>query len=263
SPRGRAFPHPHSKFRPNTPRGGLTMTLESEVLFIDLAVSDVRTILAELRPGVEPVLLDAARPAAAQMAAALADRRDLAAVHIIAHGAPGRVGFAAGEWSLETLERDAGDLAAIGRALAEDGDLRLWSCDTARGAAGEAFVEALSEAAGADVSAAMALVGATALGGRWDLAVSAGAPVAPPLTQTGTASYAGVLSVEVTLTGSLDAPGIMDVANTYAVQYYVTNSSNVIVGSFSLPSRSASQFASVQMIVDVPLAGTYTLTAIR
>src|SRR5439155_2185466 len=124
---------------------------------------------------------DAARPAAQQMAEALAGRRDLAAVHIIAHGAPGRVGFAAGEWSLETLARDAGDLAAIGRALAEDGDLRLWSCETGRGAAGEGFVEALSEAAGADVSAATALVGAAALGGRWDLDVSGGARRAPPL----------------------------------------------------------------------------------
>ena len=101
------------------------MKLElSEVLFIDPAVSDVQTFLAELRPGVEAVLLDAARPAAQQMAEALVGRRDLAAVHIIAHGAPGRVGFAAGEWSLETLARDAGDLAAIGRVLAEDGDLR-------------------------------------------------------------------------------------------------------------------------------------------
>ena len=101
------------------------MKLESsEVLFIDPAVSDVQTLLAELRPGVEAVLLDAARPAAQQMAEALVGRRDLAAVHIIAHGAPGRVGFAAGEWSLETLARDAGDLAAIGRVLAEDGDLR-------------------------------------------------------------------------------------------------------------------------------------------
>src|SRR5205823_1093649 len=132
-------------------QGTPTMTLRSEVLFIDPAVSDVRTILAELRPGVKPVLLDAARPAAAQMAAALADRRDLAAVHIIAHGAPGRVGFAAGDWSLETLARDAGDLAAIGRALAEDGDLRLWSCETGRGDVGAALVEALEAAMGAYV----------------------------------------------------------------------------------------------------------------
>src|SRR5437016_14022088 len=164
----------------------LTMTLKSEVLFIDPAVSDVRTILAELRPGVEPVLLDAARPAAAQMAAALADWRDLAAVHIIAHGAPGRVGFAAGDWSLETLARDAGDLAAMGRALAEDGDLRLWSCETGRGEAGDAFVETLSEATGAYVGASVGRVGAAGLGGRWEIvAVAQGLLPKPPLSDGG------------------------------------------------------------------------------
>jgi collagen type VII alpha len=207
------------------------MTFEPEILFIDPAVSDVRAILAGLRPGVQPVLLDAARPAAVQMVAALAGRRNLAAVHVIAHGAPGRVGFAAGEWSLETLARDAGDVAAIGRALAEDGDLRLWSCETGRGTAGQAFVEALSEAAGADVSAATSLVGAAALGGRWDLAVSVGARAAPPLTDAGVASYAAVLSLEVTLTGSLDPAASVN-GTGFPVQYYITNSSGVIVDSF-------------------------------
>ncbi|WP_167514614.1 DUF4347 domain-containing protein, partial [Mesorhizobium intechi] len=172
----------------------------SEVVFIDPAVSDIGTLLAGLRPGVRPVLLDATRPAAAQMAAALAGRRDLAAVHVIAHGAPGRVAFAAGEWSLAALERDARHLEAIGRALGEDGDLRLWSCETGRGSAGEAFVEALSEVVGAEVSASTVLVGAVALGGQWDLPASAGARVAPPLTDAGALTYAGVLSLEVALT---------------------------------------------------------------
>src|SRR5262245_51954424 len=120
------------------------MTSTREIVFIDPAVSDVSTILAELRPGVEPLLLDYARPAARQIAVALAERRNLAAVHIVAHGAPGRVGFAAGEWSFETLKREAGDLAAIGKALGANGDLRLWSCETGCGAAGKAFIEALS-----------------------------------------------------------------------------------------------------------------------
>ena len=34
-----------------------------------------------------------------------------------------------------------------------DGELRLWSCKTASGDAGEAFIEALSKAVGADVCA--------------------------------------------------------------------------------------------------------------
>ncbi len=68
-----------------------------EVLFVDPGVPDIATIFGNLRPGVEAIVLDKSQPAARQMAAALAGRRDLDAVHVIAHGAPGRVSFAAGE----------------------------------------------------------------------------------------------------------------------------------------------------------------------
>ena len=72
---------------------------------------------------------------------ALAGREGLDAVHVMAHGAPGRVVFEADEWSLATVERDGRHLVAIGRALAEHGELRLWSCATARGDTGAAFLK--------------------------------------------------------------------------------------------------------------------------
>ena len=103
----------------------------------------IDTILGNLRPGVEAIVLDADRPAARQIAAALEDRSGLDAVHVIAHGAPGSVKFASGDWSITTLEDEAENFAAIGRALAADGELRLWSCDTAAGAAGARFLERL------------------------------------------------------------------------------------------------------------------------
>ena len=156
-----------------------------------------RRFFAGCGPGVEARVLDPATPAAQQIAAALADRRDLAAVHVIAHGAPGEVNFASGDWSVATLEDDAEDLAAIGRALAEDGELRLWSCDTAAGAAGTAFIEALAQATGADVAASTGRIGAAALGGTWDLAAFAHrAPARPPLTAAAMAAYAGVLATK-------------------------------------------------------------------
>lgn len=66
------------------------MTRHSEILFIDPAVADIGTLLSGVRPEVEAIVLDAVRPAARQVAAALADRRGLDAVHIVTHGAPGR-----------------------------------------------------------------------------------------------------------------------------------------------------------------------------
>ena len=124
------------------------MARPREILFVDPSVSDIDTILNGLRPGVEAIVLDPATPAARQIAAALAGRDGLSAVHIIAHGAPGRVNFASGDWSATTLEDEAENFAAIGRALAVDGELRLWSCDTGAGAAGEAFIESLARQPG-------------------------------------------------------------------------------------------------------------------
>ena len=166
----------------------------SEILFVDPSVSALGTILGNLRPGVEAIVLDSARPAARQIAAALDGRHGLRSVHIMAHGAPGRVSFAAGAWSSETLEDSAEDFAAIGRALHADGDLNLWSCRAGAGAKGANFIADLARATGADIAAADRLVGAAALGGEWELQARAHrAEVLPPLTATGVAEYAGVL----------------------------------------------------------------------
>ncbi|TGP22184.1 DUF4347 domain-containing protein, partial [Mesorhizobium sp. M1D.F.Ca.ET.234.01.1.1] len=94
------------------------MARASEILFVDPSVSDLDTVLGNLRPEVRAVVLDSRRPAAQQIAAALVGHEALDAVHIMAHGAPGRVQFATGEWSTATLKDAVEDLAAIGRALA-------------------------------------------------------------------------------------------------------------------------------------------------
>src|SRR5216683_3143642 len=171
---------------------GLVMAPKSEILFIDPAVSNIETILAGLRAGVDAVLLESGRPAAQQMAGALACRRDLAAIHVIAHGAPGRVNFSAGRWSADTLASAADDLAAIGKALRPSGNLRLWSCYVGAGSEGASLVENLAQATGADVAAASGALGAKSRGGSWNLVSTnaAGAPV----TEAAIADYDGVLS---------------------------------------------------------------------
>jgi hypothetical protein len=178
---------------------------EREVLFIDPGVSDIDTLVGHLRTEVEPTLVGRVHPAARQMAQVLAEERDLAAIHIIAHGTSGQVCFTSGGWSVETLPADVEHLAAIGRALAPGGDLRLWSCETGADVAGGRFVTALAEVVGANVSAATSSVGAASLGGTWDLEAPAGAltPL-PPLTPAGLVRYAGTLpAAEVTVIDKL------------------------------------------------------------
>ena len=151
-----------------------------EILFIDPGISDIETLLGNLRPEVEAILLDPARPAARQIAAAVAGRHGLGAVHVIAHGAPGRVSFAAGDWSAATLEEEAEDLAAIGQTLGAGRNVNLWSCQTAAGPAGAAFIAGLARASGADIAAATGLVGDAALGDGWELTTATQRPLTAP-----------------------------------------------------------------------------------
>ncbi len=109
----------------NRRKQDLAMAPTREIVFVDPGVSDIETILGNLRPEVEAILLDPARPAARQITAALGTLRGLDAVHIVAHGAPGKVMFAADEWSVATLREENGELVAIGRALASDGDRHI------------------------------------------------------------------------------------------------------------------------------------------
>src|SRR5215475_14888171 len=171
------------------------VAMTREIAFIDRNVDDLDTLLAGIRPDVEAILLSNDEPAPRQMACALRGREGLEAIHVIAHGRVCEVSFGAGALSLESLAGHAADLRAIGQALGNDGKLLLWSCDTAAGARGSAFLEALESATGAEVRSATGTIGSQPLGGRWELDVSSGKEtIAAPLTAQGMAGYAGVLA---------------------------------------------------------------------
>lgn len=226
------------------------MTRAREIAFIDPSVSDLDTILGGLRPEVEAVVF-VAQPAARQIATALRERQGIDAVHVIAHGAPGRVSFAPGDWSPHTLDADAEDFAAIGRALGDDGSLRLWSCCTGAGAAGSEFVAGLAQVTGAKIAAATARVGTAAFGGAWELAARSSATAAqPPLTAAGMVSYTGVLAAfDIIVMGTLpNGP------TTGIVTYFIIDkTTGTIVGEIKLPD-AAKQGNSVSRIIRVPIA---------
>ncbi|MFD1981429.1 DUF4347 domain-containing protein [Mesorhizobium newzealandense] len=228
------------------------MARASEILFVDPTVSDLQTVLGNVRPEVQAIVLDGRRPAAQQIAAALAGHAGLDAVHVIAHGAPGRVSFAAGVWSVETLDDDEVDLAGIGRALGADGDLVLWSCHVGAGTAGSRFVDALSRVAGAPVAAADNLVGSHALGGQWELAARLPRGlVRPPLTSVGMAGYAGVLFGNYV--------NIKFPASTAPNRYHIVvniDGTRTIIGDFTVPKGT---FAG-SLSVSVSVSGSFTIS---
>ena len=165
-----------------------------EIAFIDPSIPDLDAFLRAIRPGVDVSMLSPRANALRQIAKALRGRDNLDAVHIVAHGENGEVCFSSAPLTLDTIDAHAAELKAVGEALDRHGALLLWSCGTGGGERGRAFVEALTQAIGAEVAAARGPVGCSARGGSWDLEVRSGrnSPQAP-LSARGMASYAGVL----------------------------------------------------------------------
>ena len=177
-------------------QGATVATTKREIAFIDRNVDDLITLLAGIRPDVEPILLSDDEPAPRQMARAVKGRPGLDAIHVIAHGGPGEVSFGAGALSLDSLDEYAAELAEVGQML-RDGVFNLWSCRTAQGEHGAAFVDALGRASGAQVAASTQLVGAAVLGGTWQLERSSERLVRAPLSEAGLEIYGSVMAVKI------------------------------------------------------------------
>jgi hypothetical protein len=152
--------------------GSMTGTPKREIAFFDRGVDDLETLFAGIRPDVEPILLSNDEPAPRQMARAVKGRGGLEAIHVIAHGRPGEVSFGAGVLSLCTIGVSVADLARIGLALGEGGNLLLWSCESGQGHRGSEFVNEMARVTGATVGAAAALVGSVARRGEWELNIA-------------------------------------------------------------------------------------------
>src|SRR3954464_73317 len=106
----------------------------TEVAFIDASVDELDALLAGLRPEVEGIVLGKKEPAPRQIQRELATRQNVTTVHIVAHGRPGAVHFAAGPLSISTLNEHASDLLGLGESLRNhQAPLLLWSCDTGAG----------------------------------------------------------------------------------------------------------------------------------
>ncbi len=145
-----------------------------EVAFIDTTAPDWRMLAADVRAGVDIVLLDPATDGLTQIADALRGRSDLDAVHVVSHGAEGALVIGGQSYTADTIAQRQTELAEIGRALSAEGDLLLYGCDIAAGSAGARFIEAVASATGADVAASTDATGAAARGGNWKLEATTG-----------------------------------------------------------------------------------------
>jgi Domain of unknown function (DUF4347)/Bacterial Ig domain/Bacterial Ig-like domain len=156
-----------------------------EIVFID---SSVANIAGQFNlPNAEYHVIAGGRDGLAQMADVLRGRSDIDAIHIVSHGSSGELRLGGGVINLADL-RDtahAADLAAISEALSAEADILLYGCDVASGSVGQAFINQLAAATGADVAASTDDTGAAARGGDWQLERQTGAIEAQALAAAG------------------------------------------------------------------------------
>jgi len=136
-----------------------------EVLIADSGLQDLAFLLGRRSRDVRVVLVSDQVDAHTVLAAALAERP--AAVHLLAHGEPGRV-------LLGADPIDAASLLDRHWPAAAGTEVLIHACRVGEGAAGQAFLNRLSYATGATVAAATHPVGHAALGGQWELDATTG-----------------------------------------------------------------------------------------
>jgi Ca2+-binding RTX toxin-like protein len=166
----------------------------NEVAFIDSNVDGFQSLMKGLETGVEPVVLSDAESAFAQIAKYLESNCNFDGVHIVAHGSPGLVEFAAGAVELDTLAASSAELERIRQTMKPGAALYLWSCETGGGESGMRFVTALTESLARPVAAASGKIGAAHLGGTWNLDQGPAACASSAFTQATKLSYQHVLA---------------------------------------------------------------------
>jgi hypothetical protein len=107
-----------------------TLTSRHEIAFVDAALPFLDLLVEALPDDVEIVLLDPTRDGLRQIAAVLAERDDLDAIHILSHGSRGALCLGDAVLDEDSLPRYQSALQTLGEALSDDGDLLLYGAAT-------------------------------------------------------------------------------------------------------------------------------------
>jgi hypothetical protein len=154
-------------------KGGAASHQSRELVFIESDVGQLDQMIAGLGVGREVHVLDASQDGLQQIAAIVAGRSDIAALHLVSHGSEAALKLGSLLLDANTLPERAADLRDIGRSLSPDADILLYGCQVGAGS-GRDFVGELALITGTDVAASDDRSGAAALGGDWALEVVQG-----------------------------------------------------------------------------------------
>ncbi len=249
----------------------------TQVVFVDSQVPDVQDLLNGAKPGVKVFEIDSGSDGLAQIANILAenDFTNLTAIDIVGHGEAGQFIVGATNLTDGSIASEATYLSAIGKSLVPGGDLMLYGCDVAQGAAGQQFIDDLSTATGgANVAASTQEIG-TVSGTNgtfenWTLDASTG-PIdaTTPFTQSAMDSYEGLLAgttvtvsaISTTLTTDADGDKGISPGDTVTSSITINNTTSNPATGLTL-SETLSGLTETGNVVITPLAinDTYTMT---
>ncbi|MEO5344028.1 MAG: DUF4347 domain-containing protein, partial [Gammaproteobacteria bacterium SHHR-1] len=151
------------------------MPTQNQIAVIDTQVQDYQVLEQAAREaGLDVILLSGQGDGVAELAAALAGRSGIEALHIFSHGSNGRIILGGASLNNATLDAYGDELAVIRQALSEEGDILLYGCNVAADDEGQAFVHRLAEITQGDVAASDDITGAVSLQGDWVLEVASG-----------------------------------------------------------------------------------------
>jgi hypothetical protein len=155
-----------------------------QIVFADTQVKDCESLTETANPDTEIVILQADRDGIEQIAETLKQRKNIAAVHILSHGAAASLQLGGTELNLCNIETYRNYLekwfalpaaeANSNSSITAKPEILLYGCNVAATEAGVAFVQRLSQLTGANIAASDNLTGSAALGGDWVLEVTTG-----------------------------------------------------------------------------------------
>jgi hypothetical protein len=173
----------------------LVIATRKEIVFIEDNVADYQTIAANAGAGRQVVILDSTKDGLQQIADAVKDMRGIDALHIVTHGAEGKIALGALTLDQASAAQHQDVLATIGASMTSGGDMLFYGCSVGAGQ-GSGLLNQLAIATGADVAASNDATGDASLGGDWNLEVTAGSiETAPFVDATLASQYHALLNI--------------------------------------------------------------------
>ncbi|NQV32619.1 MAG: DUF4347 domain-containing protein, partial [Phycisphaeraceae bacterium] len=152
------------------PRGPPT-----EIVFIDSSLYLDFQLENAYQQGVVVSVFDVNQDGINHITNVLSSYTHLSAIHILSHGVSGSATLGTAQLNAAALKNNSESIRNWGDALTADGDILLYGCNLAQGAAGRALVSRIAELTDADVAASDDVTGSARLAGDWDLEFLTGA----------------------------------------------------------------------------------------